>query len=133
MCCEKNYVEKNVVSNQMIFGYGMTDFTKTPMVACSSFKKSAFGGKFDKVRCGMYITRVLYNDPVTIVFWSDGTKTMSKKKEGDTYNKETGLLLCVLKKLTDGEQVARLLEHWADTKENKVDLKDVREKVNTKK
>ena len=27
---------------------------------------------------GLRITKVIFNDPATIVFWSDGTKTVSK-------------------------------------------------------
>lgn len=43
--------------------------------------------------------RVIYNDPATIVFWKDGTKTVVKCMEGDTYNPEVGLAMCVCKKL----------------------------------
>ena len=43
------------------------------------------------------IEKVTFNDPATIVFWKDGTKTVSKCKNGDTYNKETGLAMCIYK------------------------------------
>lgn len=36
--------------------------------------------------------------PLTILLWSDGTKTMTKCHEQDAYNKELGLMLCVAKK-----------------------------------
>ena len=45
------------------------------------------------------IRKVIFNDPATIVFWEDGTKTVVKCKEGDTYSKETGLALCITKKV----------------------------------
>jgi hypothetical protein len=35
---------------------------------------------------------------MTIVIWDDGTKTIVKCQEGDTYSKETGLALCIAKK-----------------------------------
>lgn len=41
---------------------------------------------------------VIFNDPATIVIWSDGTKTVVKCSENDTYNKEVGLAMCVAKK-----------------------------------
>lgn len=44
------------------------------------------------------IQRVLFNDPATIVFWKDGTKTVVKCQEGDLYSEEVGLALCFAKK-----------------------------------
>ena len=44
------------------------------------------------------ITKVHFNEPMTIVLWDDGTKTVVKCQEGDTYSKETGLALCIAKK-----------------------------------
>lgn len=53
--------------------------------------------KFDKDS----IKDVKYNDPATIVFWKDGTKTVVKcqKNKGDTYNPELGLAMCIIKKM----------------------------------
>lgn len=45
------------------------------------------------------ITKVIFNDPVTIVFWSDGTKTIVKCREADIYDKEKGLAMAISKKL----------------------------------
>lgn len=42
--------------------------------------------------------RVIYNYPATIVLWEDGTKTVVKCQDGETYQKETGLALCYMKK-----------------------------------
>ena len=47
------------------------------------------------------LDRVVYNDPATIVFWSDGTKTVVKCSPKDTYDPEKGLLLCIAKKTSD--------------------------------
>ena len=44
------------------------------------------------------IKKIMYKPPATIVFWNDGTKTVSVCEKGDTYNKELGFALCVLKK-----------------------------------
>ena len=53
--------------------------------------------KFDKNE----IKDVKYNDPATIVFWKDGTKTVVKcqKNKGDAYNPELGLAMCIIKKM----------------------------------
>lgn len=44
------------------------------------------------------IDRVIFNDPATIVFWKDGTKTVVKCQEGDTYSPESGLAIAIAKK-----------------------------------
>lgn len=44
------------------------------------------------------VIRVIYNNPATIVFWDDGTKTIVKCQEGDIYSKELGLAMCFVKK-----------------------------------
>ena len=41
---------------------------------------------------------IIFHDPATIIYWSDGTKTVVKCHEEDTYDKEKGLALCYLKK-----------------------------------
>ena len=44
------------------------------------------------------IKNVIFNDPATIVFWSDGTKTVVKCGENDFYDPEKGLAMAVAKK-----------------------------------
>ena len=56
--------------------------------------------------------RVIYNDPATIVFWKDGTKTVVKCMEGDTYNPEVGLAMCVCKKLY-GSKYHKFFRYYA--------------------
>lgn len=44
------------------------------------------------------IKNVIFNDPATIVIWSDDSKTVVKCQPGDTYSKELGLAMCISKK-----------------------------------
>lgn len=44
------------------------------------------------------IKNVIFNDPATIVLWEDGTKTIVKCQDGDTYSEELGLAMCIAKK-----------------------------------
>ena len=44
------------------------------------------------------IKKVIFNDPATIVYWKDGTKTVVKCQDGDVYDKEKGLAMCITKK-----------------------------------
>lgn len=43
------------------------------------------------------IENVIFNGPATIVFWSDGTKTVVKCNN-DLYDKEKGLAMAIVKK-----------------------------------
>lgn len=44
------------------------------------------------------IEKVIFNDPATIVFWNDGTKTVVKCQKLDTFDPEKGLAMCIVKK-----------------------------------
>jgi hypothetical protein len=44
------------------------------------------------------IKNVIFNDPATIVFWEDGTKTIVKCQDGDIFDPEKGLTMAISKK-----------------------------------
>lgn len=44
------------------------------------------------------IEDVIFNNPATVVFWKDGTKTVVKCQNGDEFSKETGLAMAIAKK-----------------------------------
>lgn len=54
------------------------------------------------------IKKVIYNDPATTVIWHDGSKTTIKCHDEDSYDPVIGLLLCVIKKTTDGQGYSAL-------------------------
>ena len=45
------------------------------------------------------VEKVIFNNPATIVFWSDNTKTVVVCGEDDTYDKEKGFYIACAKKL----------------------------------
>lgn len=47
---------------------------------------------------GAKIEKVIFNDPATIVFWSDNTKTVVKCQDGDRFDPEKGLAIAITKK-----------------------------------
>lgn len=63
------------------------------------------------------IKKVIYNGPTTIVLWHDGTKSIAKCDKKDLndgkYSKETGLMVCVLKKLLGNADFHAMLEKYA--------------------
>lgn len=46
----------------------------------------------------LQIKEVIFNEPATIVYWTDGTKTVVKCSEDDEFDKEKGIALCFMKK-----------------------------------
>lgn len=46
------------------------------------------------------IKDVIFSDPATVVFWSDGTKTVVKTRGGEEYDKEKGLAMAIVKKFS---------------------------------
>jgi len=49
------------------------------------------------------ITKVIHNNPATVVKWTDGTKTVVKCGEHDKYDPEKGLAMAVAKKYFGNE------------------------------
>lgn len=45
------------------------------------------------------IKDVIFNDPATIVFWTDGSKTVVKCQNGETFDPEKGLAMAISKKM----------------------------------
>ena len=107
-------------------------------VVVECLNKYKFPGGFsfidsDLVMNDYYIDKVIYNNPATIVIWSDGTKTVSKTHAGDEYSPEVGLVLCVLKKLSGNTKVHDLIEAWIPVgDENVVTVSDVRKRGRAK-
>ena len=44
------------------------------------------------------VKKVIFNDPATIVYWKDGTKTVVKCQKGDVFDLEKGFAMAFLKK-----------------------------------
>lgn len=61
------------------------------------------------------IEKVIFNDPATIVFWEDGTKTVVKVKPGEKFDKWTGLAMASMKKI-HGKEFHSFFRKWCDTK-----------------
>lgn len=60
------------------------------------------------------IKDVIFNDPATIVFWEDGTKTVVKTMEGDKFDPHTGLAQAISKKAL-GDTYKKEFKKWTKT------------------
>ena len=57
--------------------------------------------------------KVIFNKPATIVYWTDGTKTVVKCKKGDRFDKWTGFAMAYLKKVY-GTEFHAFLKKWCN-------------------
>lgn len=73
-------------------------------------------GKLDEIaygRSALRIKKVIFNDPATIVFWGDGTKTVAKAHGDDKFDKEVGLTVCIAKKaLGNRSNFDKVFKKW---------------------
>ena len=86
------------------------------------------------------IDRVIFNDPATIVFWKDGTKTVVKCHPEDTFDEEIGFMCCYLKRVISSKEYTKFCEYLNDIWEQKNNRlyrealeKKMAEKISTKK
>lgn len=81
-------------------------------------EKALKGAKTFRVRSAMRIENVKFNGPATIVFWSDGTKTVVKCGENDSLDREKGLAMAISKRML-GNQGNYLNEfkRWLEKKD----------------
>lgn len=64
------------------------------------------------------ITKVIFNEPATIVFWGDGTKTVVKCSKDDEFDPEKGLAMAIAKKFFGNENgYSKNIKKWTDTYE----------------
>lgn len=63
------------------------------------------------------VNKVIFNGPATIVIWGDGTKTVVKCKDGDSYSKWAGFSMCIAKRLY-GDDFHSIFRHWCGVEDD---------------
>jgi hypothetical protein len=43
--------------------------------------------------------KIIFNDRTTVVYWKDGSSTLSSVSEGEPFNNEVGVAMCIAKKV----------------------------------
>lgn len=79
------YCDNDVIATEAVFNHLQKE---------GNMKKVEYNAMFKRNK----IKNVIFNAPATIVFWSDGTKTVVKCGENDIYDPEKGLAMAVAKK-----------------------------------
>ena len=79
------------------------------------------------------IKNVIFNEPATIVIWSDGTKTVVKCQEGEGYDPEKGLAMAISKKaLGNKGNYCEVFKKWLPEEEvndGRVSSNDLRKAI----
>lgn len=50
------------------------------------------------------IKKIIFNNPATIIYWKDGTKTVVKTSPDDVFNEEIGVAMAYMKKIFEGSR-----------------------------
>ena len=80
------------------------------------------------------IKDVIFNEPATIVMWSDGTKTVVKCQEGENYDPEKGMAMAISKKaLGNKGNYCEVFKKWLPEEEEvndgRVSANDLRKAI----
>lgn len=102
--CAYNYAVSNNIPSKYIDRYLGTNHEEIKPLASSRPDHT-------KMIC---MTDVKFSGPATIVFWSDGTKTVVKCSENDVYDKEKGLAMAIVKKIIGNNSGSyyRKMKEW---------------------
>ena len=64
------------------------------------------------------IKDVIFSNPATVVFWNDNTKTVVKTRGGEKYDKEKGLAMAIIKKITGNtSNYYNIFKEWCSDEE----------------
>lgn len=57
------------------------------------------------------IEKVIFNDPATIILWTDGSKTVVKCSDDELFDPEKGLAMAICKKVL-GDKFKKTFKEW---------------------
>lgn len=67
----------------------------------------------------LYIKRVIFNPPATIVFWNNGMKTVVKAQNGEPFDREKGLAMAIIKGACGNRSsYYKVIRRWCEEGEN---------------
>lgn len=69
------------------------------------------------------LEKVVYEQPLTTAYWTDGTKTVSKCSEKDIFSKECGLAYCYMKKIFGDKKAKDIIRQYCWNDKTPIQLK----------
>ena len=104
---DKKTLLKNALDNS--YNKGFMDGTDETIQFCASLTAQII----KQMKDSMQVERVIFNDPATIVFWKDGTKTVVKADQ-EPFDPEKGLAMAISKKaLGNSSRYYEVFKKWA--------------------
>lgn len=98
---KKYFIKKFVTESDPYYVYSSNRWSFNPADTIADTIRKRIDEEFmyiSTVAKYFRIKKVIFNNPATIIYWKDGTKTVVKCGKDDTYSEETGLALCFMKK-----------------------------------
>lgn len=71
--------------------------------SCAPYDDDCCDYDLDHIGVEVQPIKVIINNPATIVYWEDGTKTIVKCQKGDVFDIEKGIAMATLKKLSGND------------------------------
>ena len=106
-----NYCGDNITGKSISYSIGTSDLlnvSKYPTVVQLKMNTKKNTKNFE-------IKKVIFNNPATIVYWADGTKTVVKAQKGDMFDPEKGLTMAFTKKALGNEgSYYNTIRKWTD-------------------
>lgn len=82
----------------------------------NSVERMSFGFYKPITKADFDYNKIIFSGPCTIIIWKDGTKTMARVSEGDTFDPEKGVAICFMKRIlghTDTNKTLKIAdEMW---------------------
>ena len=97
--------------DEQVLGINNEKENKTMNKETRTFTAEEYGFAWNNTK--LKIKKVIFNNPTTIVFWADGTKTVAKAHGDDKFDKEVGLTVCIAKKaLGNRSNFDKVFKKW---------------------
>jgi len=72
------------------------------------------------------LSKVIFNDPVTVIIWEDGSKTLVRCSDDEAYDEHAGLAMCIAKKFFGSKnQFDKTVENWSSKKKSKKNMENI--------
>ena len=105
----------------MNYDHDMEAYCKADIEATKTAYDQMYKHKTPKQKAISLIKKVIFNDPVTVVFWKDGTKTVVKA-DGDRFDPEKGLAMAIAKYFFNNQgYYYDVFKKWLPTEKNEFD------------
>lgn len=109
-----NYALRDIDLSATLYGY----FKRDSVGRCAMSSNDIFDDLSKKLRGFIMpeVKKVIFNDPATVICWTDGTKSVVKCQNDEPFDAEKGFVMAYLKKLLGNDNTFNKIIHkWVKT------------------